>query len=407
MKISDFANKFKVSNDTVRYYMELNLLTPEKKGGHYYYDKSCESQMKETLKLKEMGFSLQEIKKIFNFKRMGKLTAYQRNKYYQGLYQSKIQDINDKLKVLENAKKKLEEKIVELKLENEENKIKLGVNLSVLSLLACPKCGGELALSAKKVENNQIFEGSLNCECGENLKIEEGIIYTDNYAENIEHVEENHIEKYIKNTDPDFIDKSYESLSWLKREFEAEEIFSKVIMEPGTGYGHFLRQIYDNFTEDTIYICIDHKPQLLKYVKRLLELTGKKAKIIFITANLPELPIKQNKVDLLVDFTGTSEYAFSNKEFLPEVLDPYMKEEAIFIGSFIVYERFGPNAVVTLPYRKNFKYKNIKNEILSLDYKLDKEYKSQIVKIEKSMGKYEEFAQIGDELYSYQLKAKR
>jgi len=32
VKISEFANKYKVSNDTVRYYMKLNLITPIKKG---------------------------------------------------------------------------------------------------------------------------------------------------------------------------------------------------------------------------------------------------------------------------------------------------------------------------------------------------------------------------------------
>lgn len=31
MKISQFAKKFKVSNDTIRYYMDLKLIIPEKK----------------------------------------------------------------------------------------------------------------------------------------------------------------------------------------------------------------------------------------------------------------------------------------------------------------------------------------------------------------------------------------
>ncbi|MDZ7671924.1 MAG: MerR family transcriptional regulator [Halanaerobiales bacterium] len=42
MKISEFSNKYNISNDTVRYYMELNLIVPIKKGKHYYFDKGCE-----------------------------------------------------------------------------------------------------------------------------------------------------------------------------------------------------------------------------------------------------------------------------------------------------------------------------------------------------------------------------
>ncbi|MGM0438254.1 MAG: MerR family transcriptional regulator [Bacillota bacterium] len=407
MKISEFANEFGVSNDTVRYYMELNLLTPQKKGGHYFYDKKCKSQMEDLLELKEMGFSLKEIKNIFHFKRMGKLTTYQKNKYYQQLYQDKAKEIKKEIKNMEEAKKKLNKKIMELKAKDKKNNIRIGIDLSVLSLFNCPNCNNELKLSAQKVKENQVLEGSLTCRCGESLQIKDGIIYSKNYENKSEMIEENHIEDYIKNTDSDFIDKSYESLEWLTREFKNQKITNKIIMEPGSGYGHFLRHIYDDLAEDTVYICIDNDPNLNKLLKKLLENTGEKKNIIFITAELPEIPIKENYIDVLVDFTGTSDYSFHNEDFLPESLDFYMKEEAVYLASFIIYERFGPNSVVSLPYRQNFNYKNIKNKILDLNFEINKEYKSEIVKIKKTFGKYEDFAQVGDQLYSYQLKAVR
>lgn len=407
MKISEFANEFGVSNDTVRYYMELSLLTPQKKGGHYYYDKKCKSQMEALLELKEMGFSLKEIKNIFHFKRMGKLTTYQKNKYYQQLYQNKAEEIKKEIKNMEEAKKKLNKKIMELKAKDKKNNIRIGIELSVLSLFNCPNCNNELKLSAQKVKENQVLEGILTCRCGESLQIKDGIIYSTNYENKSEMIEENHIEDYIKNTDSDFIDKSYESLEWLTREFKDKKITNKIIMEPGSGYGHFLRHNYHELDEDSVYICIDKDPNLNKLLKKLLENTGEKKNIIFITAELPEIPIKENSIDVLVDFTGTSDYSFQNEDFLPESLDFYMKEEAVYLASFIIYERFGPNSVVSLPYRQNFNYKNIKNKILDLNFEIDKEYKSEIVKIKKTFGKYEDFAQVGDQLYSYQLKAFR
>ena len=66
MKISEFAAKYNVSNDTIRYYMKLNLITAEKEGSHYQFDERCEKQLEEILRLKKMNFFLQEIKEIFN-----------------------------------------------------------------------------------------------------------------------------------------------------------------------------------------------------------------------------------------------------------------------------------------------------------------------------------------------------
>ena len=171
MKISQFSNKYKVSNDTVRYYMDLNLITPGKRGGHYYFDEKCELQIEEILKLKEMGFSLQEIKNIFNFKRMGKLTTYQRNNYYQGIYNNKLQDIDSQISKLRDAREKLLGKINELESQDDYETVNIGIDLSALSLFSCPNCHNELVLSAEKVEENQIIEGSLNCNCGKSLPI--------------------------------------------------------------------------------------------------------------------------------------------------------------------------------------------------------------------------------------------
>lgn len=38
MKISKFAEVNNVSVDTIRHYMDLGLVIPEKKGSHYFFD---------------------------------------------------------------------------------------------------------------------------------------------------------------------------------------------------------------------------------------------------------------------------------------------------------------------------------------------------------------------------------
>ncbi len=412
MKISEFSNKYNVSNDTVRYYMKLNLIVPQKKGGHYIFDKDCEKEIKEILRLKDMGFTLQEIKKIFYFKRIGKLTSFQRNNYYQSLYKEKIQEIKEEIKQLQSAKVELKEKIEDLQKENYDNKITMGIGLDSLSLFACPDCKNELALSAEKVIENNIIEGTLSCSCGVSLKIKKGILYSNNvkrdkYISEINEIESEHIEDYIKTTDPDFMDESYQSMDWLKQEMDKLDLKDKIILEPGTGYGYFLRQIYNELPKSAYYICIDNKPHLNRYLKRILEMTGKKSNIIFITADLPKLPIKDKIIDVLVDFTGTSVYCFENEKFLPSQLDRYLKEEIIMLATFIIYRKFGSKNEIDRSFRKNFIYREVKNMLIDQGLEIILEYKSKSQKIKESMGKYEDFAKPGDEIHSYQVKARR
>ncbi|ACL69307.1 MerR family transcriptional regulator [Halothermothrix orenii] len=407
MKISEFSRKYNVSKDTIRYYMDLNLITPCKQGGHYFFDNKCESQLKEILKLKEMNFTLQEIKKIFNYRRLGKLTAYQQNNYYKSIYKRKIKEINKEIKRLKRAEEMLRDEVFILK-KKDFSKKSIGIDLATLSLFSCPDCNSELLLSAEKVEENQIIEGILQCVCGQSLMIKDGVLYSDTCYKHIkDQVAEDHIESYIKNTDPDFIDKSYQTLDWMERQIEFENLSGKVVLEPGSGYGHFLRQIYRELPDDTIYICVDNNPLVNLYLKQYLEMAGERSKVIFITADLPKLPLKENIIDVFIDFTGTSCFSFENKGFLPELLNCYLNAEAMLLATFIIYRKFGPNNIVGQPFRQNFIYNNVKNGLLKLNFKIEKEVKTETQTIKKNPGKYESFAQPGDKIYAYQVMAKR
>lgn len=67
MKIGEFAICTGLSKDTIRYYEKMNLLQPEIKNKHRYYNKKDIDTMETILKLKQTGFSLQEIKMLFDW----------------------------------------------------------------------------------------------------------------------------------------------------------------------------------------------------------------------------------------------------------------------------------------------------------------------------------------------------
>ncbi|WP_052125332.1 MerR family transcriptional regulator [Lysinibacillus boronitolerans] len=67
MKIGEFAICTGLSKDTIRYYEKMNLLQPEIKNKHRYYNKKDIDTVEAILKLKQTGFSLQEIKMLFDW----------------------------------------------------------------------------------------------------------------------------------------------------------------------------------------------------------------------------------------------------------------------------------------------------------------------------------------------------
>lgn len=413
MKIREFSNKFNLSYDTIRYYMKLNLINPRKSGGHYQFDQDDQNDMQEILKLKEMEFSLDEIKEILSFKRIGRLSNYQKNSYYQNLYQQKIKSIEKRIKELKAASRALNIHLKKIKKEDNVKKNDLSLNLKSLDLFACPVCGSDLTLSAEKIENNRIHAGSLNCSCGEKILIQDGILYTSEIydREGRKEVFETdplfHVTDYIQQTDSEFMDQAYLSLEWLKNKINYSDLKNKVILEPGSGYGLLIRNIYDQLASDTTYICVEHDPELNRYLKSLLELSAAGPEVIFLTAELPALPLKEKIIDYLIDFSGISNYSFHNQGFLPELMLKYFKDHFLLTAVFIIYHKFGEKNIVDREYRNYFIYSKIRAKLKELGFEFLDEYKSEIKKIDSSFGKYEEFAQIGDQIYSYQLQAKK
>ncbi|HCM0975978.1 TPA: MerR family DNA-binding transcriptional regulator [Vibrio parahaemolyticus] len=64
-KISELAKEFDITTRSIRFYEDLGLLTPERKGNTRIYNGRDRIRLKLILRGKRLGFSLADIKELF------------------------------------------------------------------------------------------------------------------------------------------------------------------------------------------------------------------------------------------------------------------------------------------------------------------------------------------------------
>ncbi|WP_054941163.1 MerR family transcriptional regulator [Paenibacillus ihuae] len=68
VQIGVFVREMETTADTVRYYMELALLKPELERGRYYFGEKEVRDFQAIVQLKQWGFAVKDIQKLFNYK---------------------------------------------------------------------------------------------------------------------------------------------------------------------------------------------------------------------------------------------------------------------------------------------------------------------------------------------------
>lgn len=282
---------------------------------------------------------------------------------------------------------------------NEEKRNKIGIDFKHLNLFKCLACKGDLILLKGNIDKNQVMDGILKCDCGMVYHIEDGILITnDERHDNGFIYDTNYVEKYISSTDIQYLDNIYKNLSLVCKKLDFNNFKDKTILELGSGVGFFLRSIYRDLPDNATYIAVDHDLGRHKFLKGILELIDIHKDIVFICSDFTKIPIQDQSIDILVDISGSSNYAFNNERFLLKEMDDYVKEFAYLIGSYIIFKNFSVNSKIDDKYRKNFILNHIKEEIKSLNYKPI--YDKPSTPLVKG-GRYEDYFVKGEEVYYY------
>ncbi|PEW79655.1 methyltransferase [Bacillus cereus] len=405
MKIGKFGELNNISIDTIRHYMDLGLIIPEKKGGHYFFDEYCQTDLKLILHYKELGFSLNEIKELFFYKNLAKSMNYEKDTFYQSLFMLKYDKMKQEIKLLKKKRDKLKEVLHDLLLTSETSNSIIGIDLSVLHLLTCSRCSKKLILQDGIITNNQITEGKLICNCGEEYSITSGIITAGkSFKVNERTSLEDTISDYIHETDNAYLENMLKEGEWAKKKLIHLDLNNKLILDIGSGLGFFLRNIYENLPEDCLYIAVDRDLNKLIFLKDVLARRNPKRNILFICADFLNIPIQNRSVDIVIDHSGTSNYSFEHENFLLHELNPLFKIDCYLLSLFILFKNFSSNSQITNKFRANFTLSKVTTEIQNLQFHSIDESTSNYL---KRGGKYEDFFVQGEEIYTYSFFGKR
>ncbi|MCU6710492.1 MerR family transcriptional regulator [Paenibacillus sp. J5C_2022] len=331
MKIGKFAQAHHLTIDSVRHYMEMGLLLPDKKGGQYHFDSQCSEDVQDIVELKKYGFTLSEIRGILYKKRLSTSIDYDKDRNYKAQYIRKHQQIQREIEQLKEMESKLQHRIEEISSTESSGTGHHGVNVNALSLLACPDCHQPLVLKKCQIVETQIQSGNLDCQCGRSIRIEDGILFSDK-SKYGEYPFDDSIEQFFENTSPEFKYELAKGFRWLSNKFRNEIDANAVALELGVGYGIFLRNVYEALSEHNVYIAVDHNIQLLKELKEVLQGLEPSTMVILICADTLDLPLKPDIADFLIDVGGD---ATQNAQLLKEV-DQYAKDRSALLGGYIV-----------------------------------------------------------------------
>lgn len=362
LRIGQVSKKYDISIDNLYYYINYGLLVPQRPKGQYVFDSQTLKDLELILELKGMNFSLKEIHMILSLYRISGLAVQQDIEDLRKIYNSKLAQLKTDKKQIERNIANLEEKISHLSSLLPGEMPNVGLPISMLKLLCCPKCGGSFTLEDVSMDTKYIFSGSLKCGCGYSAAIKDGILLTPN--KNTDRYDTPDTDrKLYKDLPPSLISLFQRSYNWMLEKLGNMDLSGKVVMETYINAWFFMHNHQQYLDPSAKYIVVDKYPEMLSMYKALMEQQGFGLDIMFIADSSTKLPLKASCVDLNIDYFAVNEHNFYHHTFLYDELMPYFKEDALMLGTYFYFKN-GRKSMETLlreyptcsPYNFNLRY---------------------------------------------------
>lgn len=340
--------------DTVRYYMEIGLLLPQKSGKNYEFGDADVDDMEFIVGLKQYQLPIHVLNEIMSLKRQLNSRDSRITELIIRELKARRSEITEEIASLEQMAASIDERLSTYSAQAPEP-ARLGLPLDFVALLRCPRCGRELNLRDTFIEKQQIVSASAVCACGCEMAIRDGVIYTGEAAPGANNGLEDlkwwdsyiggHIGKLdtrgtrIVNT----MNKCYSRLSaWLKESPKYRSGKNNVILTCGDNSGRFLLyHLMDTeagkaFLSTCTIIMYVSSAQVPERVKRLIASFDFCPRLVFIIGSSYQLPLAHGCVDIYVDDNSSFLYFAAHRGSLPDKLQAsgYLSDTCETYGVF-------------------------------------------------------------------------
>lgn len=370
MKIGEFSQKFNVPIATVRHYIKLGLLVPEKDGFQYSFTESDCREMEIIIEMKAAGFKLNELNRYLSIFRF-----YNKDDYL--LYEKLITSLDAKKSSLYEERRKINkyislinEKIEELE-SNSSNAMNKsadpysmaditgstplpGFPINAVNLLCCPHCQSKMDISGVDISGTSIINGSLSCCCGYQATIRDGIMYTDGITdlendpeflewyfgeENLITNEDGMILMAMNECSDQFLINMHKDSRWIHRELKNFDSSEKTILFPDISL-QYLYNYYDNDKIDDCTLLVTAlSEKTIHTMRQHIANANPNLNIAYIINQNGQLPLKQKCIDIIIDYIGTTNLGFFSKEHYFDTITPYISDDAIITGAIDYYSK--------------------------------------------------------------------
>ena len=335
MKIGEFAEQTGLPVMTIRYYMNIGLLTPGKQSRNWEFSQQDLDRVKEILLYKKCGFSLEDIALLLPSGGEG-ISEKEKNRLYKKEYDNILQ----RRTALEESLRMLNQKFRELEMSLPDT-VPCGIPLELFTLTECPYCEKPLYWESVRMNRHQVEEGEGYCSCGFRAEVRGGILIAGNSASPIIRPVDTEI-RTLRNRsakDTSYIETFNQwLLSWLKQ----KRLNGKVIYEDVLNTYSFLNRAIPAVKSGARFIMCDTDLDVVRYYADSIHASCPEAQVMFMVDDGVHHALKKGCLDIVIDYAASELYQKFGYASASCCLSGYAHSGTVILGRFSCMVRKQP-----------------------------------------------------------------
>lgn len=371
MRIGIFAKNNNLSVDTIRYYIDLNLIHPIRRGKYFYFEKEQQDQLERLLYLKNLNFTLDEIKKIFSIDKLNKIETILESNLYEKILIEKQSNVEKQIVNLSKVSDLLKIELNKIKSRQKKVVKEYGIGFNNLDYICCPKCGKKMEFSEGVLKHNSIYDAKGECICGYTLLIKDGIVLAnpnqndiiDPYNNNQDYADE-----LMNSTPKSFIEFMIMRCEEISRLLVEKNLSDKVLLFLKSGVGPAELNLLEKTTDIKLMILVDEDFDKLRIAKKSIDGNFPNVNVLCICSELDELPIRNKSIDIAIDFVATFKNAFRSDIDIYKSVNQLLKDKSSIMGLYLYFKKVDMFSRLDRNKWKFFDYRAIKQKIINLNY---------------------------------------